>query len=112
MGQPPGCPRFGMFATADIRILTRTSTGPDRQMAGRETPGWAAGISGKRTRETGLAAPRPEWVYPPPGRPTAVNCFSLRILPRYLPRFSKKPRIPFFLEMAHSEFAAADPGPG
>ena len=40
MGQPPGCPRFGVFATADIRILTRTSTGfPDRQMAGRETPG-------------------------------------------------------------------------
>ena len=40
MGQPPGCPRFGVFATADIRILTRTSTGfPDRQMAGRENPG-------------------------------------------------------------------------
>ncbi len=40
MGQPPGCPRFGVFATADIRILTRMSTGfPDRQMAGRETLG-------------------------------------------------------------------------
>ena len=35
VGQPPGCPRFGVFATADIRILTRMSTGfPDRQMAG------------------------------------------------------------------------------
>ena len=34
---PPVCPRFGVFATADIKILTRTDNGfPDRQMAGRK----------------------------------------------------------------------------